>query len=168
MAARPSVRSATEAELLTALETEIRQMTALAVLFSHGAAERLGMNSTDLETLDILVLNGRVTAGRLAELSGLTTGAVTRLVDRLEEAGMVRREPDPRDRRRVYIALCEEEAARRVGDTFAAMQRAMLALWATFSAGELETVLRFLRECNAVAREQVALIREPIDGESAG
>src|SRR5919109_4685045 len=89
------------AALLAALEREMRRMSGQSVLFSHAVAERVGMHPTDLECLGFLADEGPLPAGRLAELTGLTTGAVTRMVDRLERAGYVRREADPRDRRRV-------------------------------------------------------------------
>lgn len=71
----------------------------------EAAGQLLGVNRTDLRCLDLLEREGRVTAGRLAELAGLTTGAVTALLDRLEGKGYVRRLRDEGDRRRVLVEI---------------------------------------------------------------
>ena len=92
-------RAATEA----ALDQALRDTSAQSVLFSQAVADRVGISPTDLETLDILVRSGPMTAGRLAELTGLTTGAITGLVDRLERRGYAHREPHPTDRRSVIV-----------------------------------------------------------------
>ena len=89
--------------LLTALERGMRKSSAQGVLFSQAVAARLGITSSDLECLDIICLNTRVTAGELAAATGLTTGAVTGVIDRLEQAGFARRERDPTDRRKVFV-----------------------------------------------------------------
>jgi DNA-binding MarR family transcriptional regulator len=73
------------------------------------AAERLGINQTDIAALDILdQAGGKTTAGALAEASHLTTGAITAVVDRLEKKGYVRRSRDTEDRRRVLVELTED------------------------------------------------------------
>jgi len=74
-------------------------------LLDEAAAERLGINRTDARVLDVLERSGRMAAGGIAEQSGLTTGAVTALLDRLERAGYVRRIRDHQDRRRVLVEM---------------------------------------------------------------
>jgi DNA-binding MarR family transcriptional regulator len=74
-------------------------------LLDEAAAERLGINRTDARVLDVLERSGRMAAGAIAEQSGLTTGAVTTLLDRLERAGYVRRIRDQQDRRRVLVEM---------------------------------------------------------------
>jgi DNA-binding MarR family transcriptional regulator len=95
--------------------------------------------------MDILYLEGRVTAGRLAEVTGLTTGAITGVVDRLEKAGLVRRERDENDRRKVFIAVVPE-AAMKIGQFYVPMQRAMEKVFNTYSDEELRLLLRFATE----------------------
>jgi DNA-binding MarR family transcriptional regulator len=68
-------------------------------------ASRLGINRSDLRCLDLLEETGTMTAGQLAAGSGLTSGATTRMLDRLEQAGYLRRRPDSGDRRRVLVEL---------------------------------------------------------------
>ena len=84
------------AELATAFAAAIRRTGSLMQLMSQAAADRIGINSTDLNCLNILSFRGQMTAGELARETGLTTASITGVVDRLEEAGYVRRERDPR------------------------------------------------------------------------
>ena len=86
----------------------IRKTGSLMQLMGQAAADRIGINATDLNCLNILSFSGQLTAGELARATGLTTASITGVVDRLEEAGFVRRERDPRDRRRVVIQLVAE------------------------------------------------------------
>src|ERR1700686_5743586 len=105
---RPKARAA----LMQELEHAVRRSCGLGVIFGQTVANRAGISSSDLECLDFLNLEGRVTAGRLAEVTGLTTGAITGVVDRLEKAGLVRRERDETDRRKVFIVVVPEGAAK--------------------------------------------------------
>jgi DNA-binding MarR family transcriptional regulator len=90
------------AALMQELEHAMRRSSAQGAIFGQTIANHVGISNSDMECLDFLILGGRVTAGRLAELTGLTTGAITGVVDRLEQAGMVRRERDADDRRKVF------------------------------------------------------------------
>lgn len=147
--------------LLTALNREVRWVSAHSVLFSHLMAERAGVRSTDLEAVDILDLAGPMTAGRLAEMTGLTTGAATTLIDRLEAAGYVRREPDPRDRRRVIVRPLPwpEQMTQMVRPAFDMMAKGFEDLCGQYSEAELSLVLDFLTRTNAVAQETIAQVR---------
>src|SRR6202043_2327375 len=138
---RPKARAA----LMLELEHAVRRSTAQGTMFSQTVANRAGISSSDLECLDFLNLEGRVTAGRLAEVTGLTTGAITGVVDRLEKAGFVRRERDEADRRKVFIATVPENVA-KVGRFYVPMQQAMQKLWSTYSDAELQLLLRFAGE----------------------
>src|SRR5487761_1701593 len=90
----------------------MRQTGAVMQVVGQAAAERIGVNSTDLNCLNIVALNGSMTAGELAKATGLTTASITGVLDRLEEGGFVRRERDPHDRRRVNVNLNEGRAMR--------------------------------------------------------
>ena len=105
---RPKLRAA----LMQELEHALRRSSGQGVIFGQAVANRAGISSSDLECMDFLVMEGRVTAGRLAELTGLTTGAITGVVDRLEKAGLARRERDASDRRKVFIAPVPENIAK--------------------------------------------------------
>ncbi len=123
----------------------MRRSSAQGVLYGQAVANVAGISGSDLECLDFLNLEGRVTAGRLAEVTGLTTGAITGVVDRLEKAGFVRRERDETDRRKVYIVTVPENAA-RIGRYYVPMQEAMHRLWSTYSEADLQLLLRFANE----------------------
>jgi DNA-binding MarR family transcriptional regulator len=146
------------ARLLEALEVEQRRASAQGVLHGQAVAGRLGINHSDLETLDLLRWAGAVTAGRLAELTGLTTGAVTRMIDRLERDGYVRREPDPADRRRVIVRLAPD-ATQRIGPLYAPLQRAMQGLYDHFSDAQLGVLLDFSRRSYEVLQAETARLR---------
>ena len=117
---RPKARAA----LMQELEDALRRSSAQGVIFGQTVANMVGISGSDLECLDFLNLEGRVTAGRLAEVTGLTTGAITGVVDRLEKAGLVRRERDETDRRKVFIATVPESVA-QIGRFYEPMQEAM-------------------------------------------
>ncbi len=169
---KPAVsRSKARAALLQDLEEAMRRSSAQGVLFGQTVANVAGISGSDLECLDFLNLEGRVTAGRLAEVTGLTTGAITGVVDRLERAGLVRRERDASDRRKVFIATVPENVA-KVGKFYAHMQRAMLKEWDSFSDAELRLLLRFMTQgyttMLAAIEELKAMIEEPPKGKRGG
>jgi DNA-binding MarR family transcriptional regulator len=140
---KPALSSAkTRVALLQDLEHALRRSSAQGVIFGQTVANVAGISGSDLECLDFLNLEGRVTAGRLAEVTGLTTGAITGVVDRLVKAGLVRRERDESDRRKVFIALVPENVA-KIGKFYEHMQRAMHAVFGSYSDAELKLLLRF-------------------------
>jgi DNA-binding MarR family transcriptional regulator len=90
-------------ELLRGLNEALRKVSAQSVLLGEAVARLTGLNSTDLKCLDLLLLSGPTTAGALAAHTGLTTGAITAVIDRMERAGFARRQRDVNDRRRVLV-----------------------------------------------------------------
>src|SRR5271166_2853674 len=90
-------------QLVEALNLAARQASGLGVLFGEAVAARLGINHTDLECLGMVLLKDGLTAGEIARETGLTSGAVTGVIDRLERAGLAHREADPGDRRKVHV-----------------------------------------------------------------
>jgi DNA-binding MarR family transcriptional regulator len=148
-------RDATEA----ALHAALREVSAQSVLFSHAIADSVGMASTDLESLDLLALHGPMPAGRLAELTGLTTGAITGLVDRLERRGYARREPHPSDRRSVIVRPLMDAALRDLAPAYTGMTAAISELMSGYSDKELAIILEFLSRATRITEEQVARVR---------
>ncbi|SPT60926.1 MarR family winged helix-turn-helix transcriptional regulator [Actinomadura madurae] len=98
-------------ELIEALVEEMPWYISTLVRFQVAVAHQIGIPVTDLHALAALLETGPVGAGRLAELMGMTSGAITRMVDRLERGGFVRRGPDPEDRRRVVVSVVPERVA---------------------------------------------------------
>ncbi|WP_249167110.1 MarR family winged helix-turn-helix transcriptional regulator [Bradyrhizobium sp. JYMT SZCCT0428] len=155
---RPKARAA----LLQELEEAMRRSSAQGVIFGQTVANVAGISGSDLECLDFLNLEGRVTAGRLAEVTGLTTGAITGVVDRLEKAGFVRRERDETDRRKVFIATVPDSVA-QIGRFYVPMQQAMHKLWSTYSEAELQLLLRFASESYKSVLEATEALKGLID-----
>src|SRR5215813_7245947 len=111
----------------------VRRTGALFQLMGQAAADRVGINATDLNCLNILSFHGEMTAGQLATETGLTTASITGVTDRLEEAGYVRRERDPKDRRRVVVRLSLDKAVSEVASVFAPMLRDWREMAARYS-----------------------------------
>ena len=135
-----------------------RRYLSAVVLHGQAAAEAVGLNSTDLYALNLLALTGPMTSGDLAEHTGLTTGATTRLIDRLERAGHVRRRADPADRRKVIVEPVEapagegdvdravDSARRRVGEVFESFAPEQLAVLFDYFERAAEAFLEATRE----------------------
>ncbi|GAB1689935.1 MarR family winged helix-turn-helix transcriptional regulator [Krasilnikovia sp. M28-CT-15] len=129
-------------------ETEIvdavRRMIASAVLYSHQVAERLRLGPSDAQFMTLLEVHGPLTPGRLAELTGLRTGTVTGVLDRLERAGFVRRERDATDRRKVIVSRVDEQIRERVEPHYAGHAEAMVRLLRRYDADQLALIADFL------------------------
>src|SRR6202035_1855189 len=125
------------AQLAAAFGAAIRKTGSVMQLMGQAAADRIGINATDLNCLNILSFSGQMTAGQLARATGLTTASITGVADRLEEAGYVRRERAPGDRRRVVIHLILERAISDVAKVFLPMVQAWQAIAAGYSDDEL-------------------------------
>jgi len=145
-------------KLARELDEAMRKASAQGVLFSQLVARRLGISSTDLECLDVIALRGPVTAGELAAATGLTTGAVTGVIDRLERSGFALRERDGSDRRKVLVrALPAVE--RRITPLFEPMQRAMGAAIAGYGDNELVLLIDFLTRAHKETVAATASLR---------
>jgi DNA-binding MarR family transcriptional regulator len=145
-------------ELLKALDEAVRKVGAQSVLISDLVATRVGLNSTDLECLDLLFLAGGITAGRLAEHTGLTTGATTAVIDRLERAGFVRRRRDPEDRRRVFVEVVPESGDPIV-PLYIPLMKAMERLNERYDDEQLAVVVDFLTRAFDVGANHIAWLQ---------
>ena len=148
------------AELAAAFGAAIRKTGSLMQLMNQAAADRIGINATDLNCLNILSFSGQMTAGELARATGLTTASITGVVDRLEEAGYVRRDRDPRDRRRVVIRLVLETALRDVASVFLPMMRDWQQMAARYSDDELRLIVGFYDRMEDILRGHLTRLRE--------
>ena len=127
--------------------------------FDQAIADHVGMNRTDMRCLDLIDQAGGMTAGELARAAGLTTGAVTAVIDRLEKAGMARRVPDPADRRRVRLEVTPKlwEMTGPLMMPFISESQAILD---DYSTEELERFATFLRRVIEVQARHTERIRE--------
>ena len=146
-------------DLIEELIREFRESGNQDDAFDNLAAQRLGVNETDLHCLNIIENSGGLTAGELAAQAGLTTGAVTGVIDRLEKAEFARRVHDPGDRRRVKLEVTPKFYARanKIWGPVAADWAARLG--GRFTADELERVIDFLRTTNELSREHLERLR---------
>ena len=147
------------AELAASFGAAVRKTGALMQLMNQAAADRIGINATDLNCLNILSFAGQMTAGELARATGLTTASITGVVDRLEEAGYVRRERDPRDRRRVVVRLVLETALRDVASVFLPMMRDWQQMAARYSDDELRLIVDFYDRMEGLLQEHLTRLR---------
>ena len=153
--------------LIEAIIKQARYSSIYFVMFSQVVASKVGVHSTDNECLDFLTLNGPATAGQIADFIGLTTGAVTAMIDRLEKAGFVRREHDKADRRRVIVIPDVEKIAQELGPYAMPMGIAIESLCAEFTEEELEVIVRFLTRANSASSTVISQVRErPVQNRS--
>jgi DNA-binding MarR family transcriptional regulator len=155
-------RGKARAGLVQELEEAMRRSSAQGVLYGQAVANVAGISGSDLECMDFLHLERRATAGRLAEVTGLTTGAITGVVDRLEKAGYVRRERDDADRRKVFITIVPETTA-EIGKLYVPMQQAMYKVWTRYSDEELRLLLRFATDGYKGALEATEALKDLLD-----
>jgi DNA-binding MarR family transcriptional regulator len=151
---------ASKTELVDRLITEFRVSGNQDDAFDNLAADRLGVNETDLHCLNIIQNSGGVTAGELAVEAGLTTGAVTGVIDRLEKAGFARRVHDPGDRRRVKLEVTPKfySRAERIWGPVAKAWSTTLSR--EFTAEELERITEFLQATNEITRKHMERLRK--------
>lgn len=144
-------------ELMAQLEQALQDVSGTGVLFSHAAAERMGVNATDLECLGA-IQRGPATAGQLAVATGLTTGAITGVIDRLERAGFAKRVADESDRRKVLVQMTPDAMA-RAAPLFEPMRRATAQALSHYKDEELALILDFLTRAQGASLEVLAKLR---------
>ncbi|HEY4570227.1 MAG TPA: MarR family transcriptional regulator [Kribbella sp.] len=118
-----------------------RRYLSAMVLHSLASAEAAGLNATDYFVLNLLDLTGPLTSGQLARWTGLSTGATTRMIDRLEERGHVRRGYDPADRRKVVVEL--GKPPKTVDRAVAGARRRIGAVIGEYAEAEQEILFRY-------------------------
>jgi DNA-binding MarR family transcriptional regulator len=144
-----------------------RRNQAATDLFDETAGEFFGINRTDGRCLDIIERNGKVSAGQLANDSGLTTGAVTAVIDRLERAGYVQRVRDEIDRRKVWVE-CTPAMREMVGKIYGFYDVIGPAMTSRFTLEQLKGIFAFLEIGRLIQTEMAAGLREHMPPASAG
>jgi DNA-binding MarR family transcriptional regulator len=126
--------------------------------FDEVVAERLGINRTDLNCMDVIERHGGVTAGELAAEAGLTTGAVTAVADRLERRGYVRRVRDTEDRRKVKLEVTPAFIA-KAEQIYGPLFEEWSGLMHRPTIEQLEAMLEFMRAGNEVKPRHIERVR---------
>lgn len=137
----------------------LRKVNLQGSFLGQTVAIRFGLSESDIETLEQLIDMGASTAGKLAEVTGLTSGAVTRVIDRLEQGGYVRRVADPADRRRVIVEVVPERVA-AVQSTLNRVTEAGAEHIGRYTDAQLALISDFLTKMEQVTREEAASLRE--------
>lgn len=173
--------SGSREQLLEELVRELRQFNEFGASFFRVAASRIGLAVTDIQVMDILDLAGPLTAGQLAELTGLTTGAITRILDRLEEAGLVRRERDPKDGRKVIVHFAaDKDETRKVRAILDSAGKVWSEVAVRSDDEQLASLLGFLKQSNTLSRQELVQAQQegsasegrifsaPLEGQTSG
>lgn len=142
------------------LDTLGREMSTKTILFHEAIAEKAGLSGTDHKFIDLFLQHGSMTAGQLAQLSGLTTGAITGVIDRLERKGLVQRQKNPNDRRQVLVVLNKDEVFKKIGPAFAHMKEGLNDLYSNFSADELKLIERYLMKTIEFYERQIEQLKK--------
>ena len=163
MAKSPPARD----ELLKALDETLRKVSAQSVLMNDTVAKLVGANGTDLEWLDLLGLGGPTTAGKLAAHTGLTTGATTAVIDRLERAGFARRLRNTEDRRSVLVEALPERL-RQIEALYQPLAVAVARLNEEYGDRQLAVVVDYLSRAVTLAAEHVVWLQtqQPLTAEA--
>lgn len=135
-----------------------REMSVQTIMFHSAVAERLGLNATDHRCFDYILRMGGVTAGQLSRETGLTSGAITGVIDRLEKAGFARRQADPEDRRKVVI-VPRPERLPELQKLFAPLSRNMGRIMSRYSAHDSEVLVDFMKRASDIMRQANLKIR---------
>ena len=144
------------------LKQELRKINSFGAAFFRVAATQTGMAAdTDIQVLDILDLVGEISAGQLADLMGMTTGAIARILNRLEEAGFVHRERDPNDGRRVIVRLERGKGEMyKVHSILVSLEKTWDEVVSRYDEEQLAFLLEFLQHSNALSRKELIQLQE--------
>ncbi|GGA71328.1 hypothetical protein GCM10011507_23740 [Edaphobacter acidisoli] len=141
--------SENRANLHAAFVVQIRQFIAGTILFNQRVADQVGFSLTDMQCINVLEILGPATPGRLAVCTGLTTGGVTVMLDRLEKAGYIKREANPDDRRSVLVRV-NPKKLEKINSYYDGINQRLGAFLSTVPEEELESVVRFFAEMNSI------------------
>jgi DNA-binding MarR family transcriptional regulator len=143
----------TKTELVDKVILGARQYGISNVLFRNLVGERLGVNVTDMECLGLLFHKGIATPSELARHTGLSSGATTAMLDRLEKSGLIERQPNPQDRRGTLI-IPAKSGTEGVGPWFSSVRQAQNELVSSYSAEELQVISDFFERSAKMWEEE--------------
>ena len=146
--------------VIQAINQKFREISTETIMFHQAIADVLGLHITDHKVLDFIYRYGPMPAGRLSELTSLTTGAVTGIIDRLEKAGYVRRVNDPKDRRRTIIELTRnKKLQKKLEDIFTPLSMRMHKVLSSYSDNELAFLFNVLTKSLEQSHEELMKLR---------
>ena len=135
-------------------------MATAVITFHETLARKAGMSAAETRCLGVLGRMGVATPGQLAQETGLTTGAITGIVDRLEKAGYAQREPNPDDRRSLLIRPANQDKVNQIlGPIYESLRTAMTEMASHYTPEQLEVIARYLEDTTAVLRSETAKLK---------
>ncbi|MBN9379166.1 MAG: MarR family transcriptional regulator [Chitinophagaceae bacterium] len=140
-------------EILGAFRAASRLYSDNSILMHEAIARKAGLSGTDHKYLGLIIQNSSVTAGELSNLTGLTSGAVTGVIDRLEKKKLVKRQFDKDDRRRVIIVPNTKAVLKILEPLFTELQKKTEDLLSSFTEKEIQAIRRYLTEASAIMKE---------------
>ncbi|SHE35303.1 transcriptional regulator, MarR family [Seinonella peptonophila] len=140
-------------QIINNLSEELRNNSTATIMFHQSIGTKLGLNPTDHKCLDVILKNQPITAGHLSDLTGLTTGAITGVLDRLEKVGYISRVKDPQDKRRVIIHLDQKKAEKDILPLFHIFGKELNQILSHYDDRELQNILDFIRQCNCLLKD---------------
>jgi DNA-binding MarR family transcriptional regulator len=152
-------------EQVSALTAANRRYQQATDALDQAASELMGINRTDARCIDIVLLRGRLTAGELAREAGLSPGAVTTALDRLERAGFARRVSDSEDRRRVIVEPTDQ-MVELAGRVYGPLRDTGAALMDQFSARQLAAITKFFEGAADIQLQRALEVREQVEREA--
>jgi DNA-binding MarR family transcriptional regulator len=148
-------------ELIEDLSQSIQRAGTLNVLHTNAIASQIGLSATEFESMDTISHNQPMSAGQLASRCGLTTGAITGIVDRLERAGVVSRESDPKDRRRVLLKPIEDrEKSKKIRKLYQPMTEAFEVVMMEYTPEQIELLIDVHNKMNDVTEDIIVNMRK--------
>jgi DNA-binding MarR family transcriptional regulator len=148
-------------DTIEAINDKFREISTETIMFHQAVADVLGLHITDHKCLDLIYRFGAMPVGRIAELTGLTTGAVTGIIDRLEKAGYVKRANDPQDRRRTIVEPTRNKRLeRKLELIFSPLRDRMNKLMSSYSDSQLAFLFDVLTKCLEQSHEELMKLRQ--------
>lgn len=138
-----------------------QQFSLALIMFHQSLADKVGLNLTDYKVLGII--GDGVTAGKIAEITGLSTGMVTTVVDRLEKRNYVYRDRDAHDRRKVIIKLNADKVSSELAPLFQSFGEVMGKLFAKYNDEQLALLEDFMRSCIDILWQETLKLRRESD-----
>jgi len=137
-----------------------RELATAVITFHETVARRFSMSAAESRCLGVLNDLEVATPGQLAQATGLTTGAITGIIDRLEKAGYARREPNPNDRRSLLIHIRQsEKIAQLLGPVFGSLAAAMADMSSRYTPEQLAVIDRYLTQTIDVLKAETERLK---------
>jgi DNA-binding MarR family transcriptional regulator len=140
------VEMSTREEVTAELQQRMIRFIADVILFNHSVSAKLGLGASDSQFMTLLQSHGPLTPRQLSEFTGLTSGTVTGVIDRLESFGLITRRPDPTDRRKVLVTPSFEAIQEKLAPLYEEQGRRIQSVLATRTTDELRTISTFLAD----------------------